>query len=107
MAAVTRAITDSFPHVRIYQSVMRGGWHLFASMDPIPDRSADELLARMPQAAVTDMMEWGPESTPHNQIQWMLSHSYTPEELIARAPNAPALRDDRPVNEYFVVRARS
>jgi spermidine synthase len=104
VAAVTRSITSAFPYVQIHQSVMRGGWHFFASMQPIPDRSADELLARMPQAAVTDMMEWGPEHTPHDQLQWMLSHSYTPEELIARAPNAPALRDDRPVNEYFVVR---
>jgi spermidine synthase len=104
VASVTRALVNSFPHVRIYQSVMRGGFHFFASMQPIPDRSADELLARMPQAAVTDMMEWGPESTPHDQLQWMLSHSYTPEQLIARDPQIPALRDDRPVNEYFVVR---
>jgi spermidine synthase/MFS family permease len=104
VASVTRALVNSFPYVHIYQSVMRGGFHFFASMEPIPERSADELLARMPQAAVTDMMEWGPEHTPHDQLQWMLSHSYTPEELIARAPNVPALRDDRPVNEYFVVR---
>ncbi len=103
-ASVTRALVNSFPYVHIYQSVMRGGWHFFASMEPIPERSADEMLARMPQAAVADMMEWGPEHTPREQLQWMLSHGYTPEELIARAPNVPALSDDRPVNEYFVVR---
>ena len=48
------------------------------------------------------MME-GP-ATSSQQLQMMLSHSFTPEELIAHAPNVPALRDDRPVNEYFVVR---
>lgn len=104
VASVTRALVDSFPHVRIYQSVVGLGWHFFASMDPIPERSADELLARMPQPAVADMMEWGPGKTPRDQIQLMLSHSFTPEELIAKAPEIPALRDDRPVNEYFVAR---
>ncbi|MFZ0301542.1 MAG: hypothetical protein WAL75_02610 [Terracidiphilus sp.] len=104
VASVTRALVDSFPHVRIYQSVMGSGWHFFASTDPIPDRSADEMLARMPQPAIDDMMEWGPAQTPSEQLQMMLSHSFTPEELIAHAPNVPALRDDRPVNEYFVVR---
>ena len=105
VASVTRALADSFPHVRIYQSVIGLGWHFFASMDPIPERSADEMLARMPAPAVADMMEWGPGHTPREQLQLMLSHSYTPEELIARAPEYPALRDDRPVNEYFVVRS--
>lgn len=106
-ASVTRALVDSFPNVRIYQSVVGLGWHFFASMDPIPDRTADEMLTRMPAPAVADMMEWGPAKTPREQLQRMLSKRLTPEEMIQRAPDVPALHDDRPVNEYFLVRGGS
>ena len=105
IAAVTRALTETFPYVHIYQSVSGWGWHFFASMDPMQDRSADDLVARMPAAAVTDMMEWGPAKTPPEQFQLMLSHRFKPEEMIALAPQYPALHDDRPLNEYFIVRA--
>jgi spermidine synthase len=106
-ASVTRALVDSFPHVRIYQSVVGKGWHFFASMDPLPDRTADEMLARMPARAVTDMMEWGPGKTPREQLGLMLSTRVTPAQMIQLAPDVPALRDDRPVNEYFLVRGAS
>ena len=36
---------------------------------PIPDRTAAELVARMPAPAVKDMMEWGPAATPEEQFQ--------------------------------------
>ena len=104
LASITRALIDSFPNVRIYRSVSGWGWHFFASMAPIPERNADELLVRMPAAAVTDMMEWGPEKAPREQLQLMLAHSIAPEEFIARAPQYPTLHDDHPVNEYFLIR---
>ena len=34
----------------------------------------------------------------------MLSNPFSPTELIARSPNTPALQDDRPVNEYYMLR---
>ena len=39
------------------------GLHFLASTLPIPSRTAEQLAARMPSSAITDMMEWGPEST--------------------------------------------
>ena len=87
------------------RSIEGWGWHFFASMSPIPSRSADELLARMPAHAVSDMMEWGPDKTPREQLQHMLSGQLTTAQMIERAPASPALRDDRPVNEYFMRRA--
>ena len=80
------------------------GWHFFASDRPIQDRSAAELVARMPARAVTDMMEWGPAKTPDEQFDLMLSAEMTAEQMIAPAPATPALQDDRPINEYFVLR---
>lgn len=106
-SSVARALADSFPYVRVYQPVTGVGWHLIASMDPIPVRSADDMVARMPAQAVTDMLEWGPEKTSRRQMQLMLSNELTPAEMIARAPDMPTLSDDRPVNEYFLVRYSS
>jgi spermidine synthase len=103
-ASVTRSLTDSFSHVQIYDSVEHWGWHFFASMDPIPALSADQMLARMPALAISDMMEWGPAKTPQGQFQIMLSNPLAPEAIVKLAPSIPALRDDRPVNEYFLVR---
>jgi hypothetical protein len=73
-------------------------------MQPIPVRSAAELVARMPPAAVRDMMEWGPAATPVEEVQDVLSKEISPDSLIALAPNTPALTDDRPINEYFLLR---
>ena len=103
-AAIARALTEVFPYVRVYGSVDGGGFHYLASMNPIPERSAGELVARMPAGAVADMMEWGPAPTPTQQFDLMLSSQATPAALMARSPHTPALQDDRPVNEYYLLR---
>jgi len=56
-ASVARALENSFPCVRVFPSVKHHGWHFFASDHPIPNRSAAELVGRMPAKAVADMME--------------------------------------------------
>ena len=68
--------------------------------------SADEMLARMPQPAIDDMMEWGPETDPERHIAAVLNRELSIDQYIAAAPEAPALKDDRPVNEYFLWRMR-
>lgn len=104
-ASVAKALQDSFPYIHAYRSVEGKGWHFFASMRPIPDRSAEELVSRMPSDAITDMMEWGPAKTPEEQFQLMLSTEATVDRLIDASPHAPAMRDDRPVNEYYLMRS--
>jgi spermidine synthase len=103
-ASVARALTNSFPYVRVFPSVEHKGWHFLASDRPVQNRSAAELVARMPAKAVTDMMEWGPAKTPDEQFELMLSAEMTTEQLIALAPATSALQDDRPINEYFLLR---
>jgi spermidine synthase len=103
-AAVARALKNSFPYVRVYHSVEGWGWHFLASDRPIPVRTADELLARMPGAAVADMMEWGPAKTPAAQFALVLAQPVSLDDLIALSPSTPALQDDRPINEYFLLR---
>ena len=103
-AAVAKALEHSFAYVRVYGSMEGWGWHFLASMQPIPVRTAAELVARMPPAAVKDMMEWGPAATPVGEFQDVLSKQISLDSLIALAPNTPALTDDRPINEYFLLR---
>jgi spermidine synthase len=104
-SSVARALKTSFPYVRIFTSVEQVGWHFLASDQPIPNRSAAELVARMPAHAVEDMMEWGPGKTPQEQFSLMLSDESSADQMIALAPNTPALQDDHPINEYFLLRA--
>ena len=104
LSAVAQALRNSFPQVRVFRSVYGFGWHFLASMTPIPIRSEAELVAQMPQMAVVDMMEWGPAKTPVRQFELMLSDETTLDQLIHLSPNAPALQDDRPVNEYYFLR---
>jgi hypothetical protein len=90
--------------VRVFRPVEENGWHFLASMQPIAERSSDELLKRMPTAAVADMMAWGPAATPVEQFDRMLGTDLTTQKLISRSPDTPPLQDDRPVNEYDMLR---
>lgn len=103
-AAVARAIKNSFPYVRVYRGMAGWGWHFLASERPIPVRTAAELVARMPPGAVTDMMEWGPAPTPEQQVSRVLAHPSSIDAIIAYSPATPALTDDRPINEYYMLR---
>lgn len=103
-SSVARALQQSFAYVRVFRPVEDNGWHFLASMQPIADRTAAELVARMPARAVTDMMAWGPAATPTDQFNRMLETDVTTQKLISRSPGTPALDDDRPVNEYDMLR---
>jgi len=102
--SIARALKNSFQYVEAFHSVEGWGTHFLASDRAIPVRTAAELVARMPAAAVTDMMEWGPAKTPEAQFELILSKPVTLEQLIALSPSTPALQDDRPINEYFLLR---
>jgi len=103
-SSISRALRDSFPYVRVFGSVVHYGLHFLASNRPIPAQTAEELLARMPDPAIKDMMEWGPETIPEKQIDRMLSQEVDTGQLIVLSPGTPALSDDRPINEYFLLR---
>jgi spermidine synthase len=108
-ASVTRALLDSFPYVRGFYSahfiaVKQGGLYFLASSQPIPVRTAAELLQRMPESAVKDLMEWSRQPSAAAELDTVLKNEFSPEQLIAEASQAPALQDDRPVNEYYVLR---
>jgi spermidine synthase len=103
-ASVARALAESFPYVRVFTSVEGVGMHFLASMNPIPPLSAADLAKRLSPDAARDLIEWGPASSPTAQFEMVLSHERSLSSIIQEDSSTPALRDDRPINEYFLLR---
>jgi len=110
IASVTRALDASFPHVRAFPSVnlgptlQVGGVHYLASDRPIPRYSVAELVERLPARAAWDLIEWPIEPTVEGNFARLLGHEMPLAALTRLAPRAPILADDRPFNEYFLLR---
>lgn len=102
--SIARALQESFPYVRVFQSVEGWGYHFLASMRPIPVTPASVLAGRLPPSALVDLLEWGPYPTAEQQFNAVLARELPLEALTASAPFVPALQDDRPLNEYFLLR---
>jgi spermidine synthase len=107
-AAVAGALRDSFPYVRVFVSVEGEGMHFLASEHPLPHQTAEDLQRKLPAAASADLTEWEPppggNTAALRAFKTVLQSEISIESLIATSPATPALRDDRPINEYCALR---
>ena len=103
-ASVTRAVKESFPYVLAFPSADNFGVFFLASMEPITIPSSSVMTRRMPAAAVSDFEEWSPQNTAEQQFDSVLLHGIPLESLVARDPRVPAMQDDQPINEYYMLR---
>jgi spermidine synthase len=101
--AVVRSVYVSFPHVRCFPSLENWGVHILGSMDPIAERSPEQLAARMPGRAKKDLLEWTSDTDAASYLGKVVLH-----ELPAETPPDPnsdvRITDDDPLNEYFLLR---
>jgi spermidine synthase len=104
VASVAKALYESFPYVRAFRAMQGPGLHFLASSSPIVGQSPSVLASRMPSEAVADLLEWGPFHTAPEQLSAALAQEVSLETLVNLDPAVPALQDDRPVNEYFLLR---
>jgi hypothetical protein len=104
IASVAKALHESFPYVRVFHSIEGWGYHFLASPSPLPPNTAASLASHMPPAAVADLLEWGPAHDAEQQFAGVLNQELSLDALIAQDPGVPALQDDRPINEYFILR---
>jgi spermidine synthase len=105
IASVAKALKESFPYVRAFRAIEGSrGCHFLASNSPLPDYSAETLANHLPPTAVADFLEWDPAYTAQQQFGRLLKHELALDDLIGLDPGVPALDDNRPVNEYFVLR---
>jgi spermidine synthase len=107
-AAVTRSLRNSFPFVRAFTNEF--GVHFLCSERPIPVITTEQIVTRMPTSALEDLTEWAParpvglSERASAQLDDLLQGELTLDSLIAASPDTPALTDDRPINEYYLVR---
>lgn len=107
--AVARALRNSFPYVRVFGSIDGWGLHFLASEQPLPTRTAEDLLRRLPAAAVADLTEWdspGGNDAAEDALDTVLHNEVPIDAVIARSPSTPSMRDDLPINEYYALRRR-
>lgn len=101
--AVLRSVCNEFPHVKVFRSIEGWGWHMVASMTPMETPSVEEMLARMPERAKTDLVEWFPGRSARQVTERVLGGETDPHLLLNANPRI-AITDDRPYNEYFLLR---
>jgi hypothetical protein len=106
VTAVTRSLQAEFPYIRAFEDEF--GIHFLCSDHPIPVRTIEELVQRMPPAALKDFAEWEMPNDPLASARYvfgnLLRQELNPAELAAASPDTPALTDDRPITEYYVLR---
>ena len=101
--AAFRSLRESFPYVRCFQAVAKAGTHMLASMEPIEIRKGAELAPRLPPQAIEDLLEWSLFLTPTDCLDYILAQEM-PTEKVLDTTSHIRITDDRPYNEYFLLR---
>jgi predicted membrane-bound spermidine synthase len=104
LAAVALALRRSFPYVRVFAFGKNWGFHFLASDRPLPNRTANELARRLPATAANDLIEWAPHPNAEARFEHLLHNELPIDQFISASPSTPALSDDRPINEYYLLR---
>jgi hypothetical protein len=101
--AVFRSLENSFPHVRCFRGVEGIGFHMLASMQPIEQRTPEQVAFAMPAAAKRDLLEWSPSVDLPGYLGRVLLPRFPMQLLASRDPEI-RITDDQPYNEYFFLR---
>ncbi len=102
--AIARSLAEEFPYVRVFGSIEGWGVHYLASMSPLPDASPGELFDKLPPKARIDLEEWAKKDA---RSDWatVFSREVKLADLLPADP-AVTITDDRPYNEYYLLRRR-
>jgi spermidine synthase len=101
--AVLRSVSESFPYVRCFLSINGWGLHILASEDPIQIPPAAQLLARIPDNAKKDLLEWSQSMDILRDMGTVFSHEFPVQGLLSPDPTIQ-ITDDDPMNEYYLIR---
>ena len=101
--AIVRSVLAEFPHVRITRAFDNWGYHLLCSQEPLPERTASELYARLPEAARRDLVEWSSDRSGESLLDGVISKPVIAKDVVHDDPLV-IITDDRPYNEYYLLR---
>ncbi len=101
--ALLRSISQEFPHVRVMRAFDGWGYHILASQQPIPQRSAVELADRLPESARNDLLEWSPGDPVESLFAAVMGSEIDAAAVASDDPDV-IITDDRPYNEYYLMR---
>jgi predicted membrane-bound spermidine synthase len=101
--AMARSVSESFPYVRCFRSVEDWGYHFLASESPIPDRTVEQMISRMPKAAEADLLEWSAGRPLPKYLGKVITAEIPIDRLLSPEPLI-RVTDDKPFNEYFLMR---
>ena len=104
VAGVLRALSASFAHVRVFRSYEGWGYHFLASERELARLTPAAAAARLPEPAKLDLVEWGPFADASRFFVAVLAEEINPAVLLRESGSSPILTDDRPLNEYFLLR---
>ena len=105
LASIARAFSEAFPYVRTFQSIEGWGIHFLGRMEPFPSPTGAELASRLPPKAAADLVEWQDGESPSEMMTRVLAGEKKVDDLIAMDPSEPPITDERPINEYFLLRS--
>ena len=103
--AIARSLVESFDYVVAFGALEGRGTHYTASMSPIDIPSVDEFVARLPEPARRDLVEWntGNLRDLHVFVTKVLNRKLRVDALLNPDPRI-VITDDRPFNEYYLIR---
>lgn len=106
LAAVARSIQNSFRYVKVFRTDPAGiGFHFFASDRPFPQMDAEAMYQKMPASARADLCQFkeggGTDCRP--ELASFLKGEIDIKEILVDDPHV-VITDDRPYNEYFLLR---
>lgn len=104
--AVLQSIKESFPYVDTFPSVEGWGLHLIASTEPIGPLDGEQLAAHMPEPAKKDFMEWYSSQDVAATLRLVVTNGLPIGSFVDLNPHMQ-ITDDRPFNEYFLLRRLS
>jgi spermidine synthase len=104
--AIVRSLVESFPYVRCFAGVNDWGTHFLASEQPIESVPTARMVSRMPAAAKLDLAEYMDPAHYANladYLQKVVSQEF-PASGVLNSNLSLEISDDRPFNEYFLLR---
>jgi spermidine synthase len=101
--AVARSLVNKFPYLRVFPSIEGWGYHFLASMQPLAAATSEQIVERMPMKAQKDLLEWHTSKDLRGYFDQLLSQEIPIARLLS-SDTAIRIVDDRPLNEYFLLR---